>query len=81
MKVAIDRYIEVTPDVRGGKPRIAGRRITIADVAISYLRLRIRYHLDENVNLAIAQGLRRTGIDVTMRRVYEYTRKIRATEC
>ena len=39
MKVAIDRYIEVTPDVRGGKPRIAGRRITIADVAIAYLRL------------------------------------------
>jgi uncharacterized protein (DUF433 family) len=29
MKVAIDR----------GKPRIAGRRITIADVAIAYLRL------------------------------------------
>jgi predicted nuclease of predicted toxin-antitoxin system len=26
---------------------------------------RIRYHLDENVNLAIAQGLRLAGIDVT----------------
>jgi hypothetical protein len=27
---------------------------------------RIRYHLDENVSLAIAQGLRRSGIDVTL---------------
>ena len=26
---------------------------------------RIRYHLDENVSRAIAQGLKRTGIDVT----------------
>ena len=39
MKVTLDRYIEITPDIRGGKPRIAGRRITVADVAISYLRL------------------------------------------
>jgi uncharacterized protein (DUF433 family) len=39
MKVTLDRYIEITPDIRGGKPHIAGRRITIADVAIAYLRL------------------------------------------
>ena len=29
---------------------------------------RIRYHLDENVSCAIAQGLRRAGIDVTIPR-------------
>jgi uncharacterized protein (DUF433 family) len=39
MKVTLDRYIELTPETRGGKPRIAGRRITVADVAIAYLRL------------------------------------------
>ena len=39
MKVTLDRYIEITPDIRGGKPRIAGSRITVADVAIAYLRL------------------------------------------
>jgi uncharacterized protein (DUF433 family) len=39
MKVTLDRYIEITPDIRGGKPRITGRRITVADVAIAYLRL------------------------------------------
>lgn len=26
---------------------------------------RIRYHLDENVDLAVAEGLRRRGVDVT----------------
>jgi uncharacterized protein (DUF433 family) len=40
MKVSGDRYIEITPEVRGGKPCIAGRRITVGDVAIAYLRLR-----------------------------------------
>ena len=39
MTVTLDRYIEITPNIRGGKPRIAGRRITVADVAIAYLRL------------------------------------------
>ncbi len=39
MKVALDRYIEATPEVHGGKPCIVGRRITVADVAIAYLRL------------------------------------------
>ena len=39
MKASVDRYIEITPEVRGGKPCIVGRRITVADVAIAYLRL------------------------------------------
>ena len=30
----IDRYIEITPGVAGGKPRIAGRRITVQNVVI-----------------------------------------------
>lgn len=39
MEVALNRHIEITSEVRGGKPRIAGRRITVADVAIMYLRM------------------------------------------
>ena len=39
MEVKLNRYIEITPNVRSGKPRIAGRRITIGDIAIAYLRL------------------------------------------
>jgi len=30
----LDQHIEITPGTRGGKPRIAGRRITVQDVVI-----------------------------------------------
>jgi len=30
----LDHHIESTPKVAGGKPRIAGRRITVQDIAI-----------------------------------------------
>jgi uncharacterized protein (DUF433 family) len=35
----LDQHIEVTPDVVGGKPRIAGRRITVQDIVIWHERL------------------------------------------
>lgn len=34
-------HIESTPGVAGGRPRIAGRRITVADVAVWHERLRL----------------------------------------
>lgn len=30
----LDRHIEITPDVASGKPRIAGRRITVQNIVI-----------------------------------------------
>jgi len=39
MAIALDRYIETTPEIRGGRPRIADARITVADIALMYLRL------------------------------------------
>lgn len=39
MEITLNRHIELTPEVRGGKPRIAGRRITVADVASMHLRM------------------------------------------
>jgi uncharacterized protein (DUF433 family) len=39
MAIALDRYIETTPDIRGGRPRIADTRITVADVVLMYLHL------------------------------------------
>src|SRR6476619_1544956 len=39
MALLLDRHIETTPDVRGGKPRIAGTRITVADLAMKHLEL------------------------------------------
>lgn len=32
-------HIEITPGIVGGKPRIAGRRITVQDIAIWHERL------------------------------------------
>ncbi|NHC36250.1 DUF433 domain-containing protein [Scytonema millei] len=39
MEVTLNRYIEITPEIRGGKPRIAGTRITVADIAMMYLQM------------------------------------------
>ena len=30
----LDRHIEVTADIAGGKPRIAGRRITVQNIVV-----------------------------------------------
>jgi uncharacterized protein (DUF433 family) len=35
----LDQLIEITPSVAGGKPRIAGHRITVQDIAIWHERL------------------------------------------
>jgi uncharacterized protein (DUF433 family) len=39
MENSLNKYIEVTPGIRSGKPCIVGTRITVADVAIMYLRM------------------------------------------
>ncbi len=35
----LDAHIEITPGIAGGKPRIAGRRITVRNIAIWHERL------------------------------------------
>ncbi len=35
----LDQYIEVTDGIAGGKPRVAGHRITVQDIAIWHERL------------------------------------------
>jgi uncharacterized protein (DUF433 family) len=35
----LDQHIECTPGIAGGKPRIAGHRITVQNIAIWYDRL------------------------------------------
>jgi uncharacterized protein (DUF433 family) len=35
----LDQHIEITPDVAGGKPRIAGRRITVQNIVIWHERM------------------------------------------
>ena len=35
----LEQHIEITPDVAGGKPRIAGRRITVQNIVIQHERM------------------------------------------
>src|SRR5438128_2252300 len=35
----LNQHIELTPDIAGGKPRIAGHRITVQDIVIWHERL------------------------------------------
>lgn len=35
----LDRHIDSSPDIAGGKPRIAGHRITVQDIAIWHQRM------------------------------------------
>ena len=35
----LDQHIEITPGIAGGKPRIAGRRITVQNIAIWHERM------------------------------------------
>lgn len=39
MSLVITEHIEITPGVLGGKPRIAGHRITVAHIALMYLKM------------------------------------------
>ena len=36
---SLDRHIEITPGIVGGKPRVTGRRISVQDIAIWHERL------------------------------------------
>jgi uncharacterized protein (DUF433 family) len=38
-QVVLDRHIEITPHVAGGKPRIAGHRITVQNIVIWHERM------------------------------------------
>ena len=39
MELELDKHIEVTSGTRGGKPRVAGTRITVEDIVLMHLRL------------------------------------------
>jgi len=75
MEAELDHHIEIIPDVRGGRPRIAGTRITVADIVIMHLRLGLsleeiagKYDLDlAGVYAAMAYYYdHRSGIDASI---------------
>ena len=36
---SLDKHIEISPGIAGGKPRIAGRRITVQNIAVWHERI------------------------------------------
>jgi len=39
MEIMLTQHIEISPGVRGGKPHLAGTRITVSDIVIMHLKL------------------------------------------
>ena len=39
MENVLTQHIEITPGIRGGKPRVANTRITVSDVVVMHLKL------------------------------------------
>jgi len=44
MESVLERHIEIGAETRGGKPRISGTRITVADIVMMNLRLGLSVH-------------------------------------
>jgi len=56
MEIQLNRYIEITPNIRSGKRCIAGRRIIVADMAIAYLRLgQLLEEIADKYDLSLAE--------------------------
>jgi uncharacterized protein (DUF433 family) len=39
MTVTLTQHIAINPDIRNGRPHIVGSRITVAEIAIMYLKM------------------------------------------
>lgn len=67
----ISTHIEITPAVAGGKPRIAGHRITVQDVVIWHERL----NLGADV-IASEYGLSLSGVYAALTYYYDHREEI-----
>jgi uncharacterized protein (DUF433 family) len=83
----LDRHIEVTPGVMAGKPRIAGRRITVQNILIWHDRMGMSAdEIAEEYDLTLADVYaalayyfdHRKEFDETMRRGARAVEKMRA---
>ncbi len=56
MKTTLDRHIESTPGIASGKPRIAGRRITVQNIMIWHERMgRSADEIADDYDLSLAE--------------------------
>jgi uncharacterized protein (DUF433 family) len=67
----ITKYIEITPGVLGGKPRIAGHRISVAQIAEMYLKM------GESIEeIATEYNLSPASVHAAMTYYYEHREEI-----
>ncbi len=71
MAAVLDGHIEMTPGTRGGKPRISGTRITVADIVI--MRFRLNQSLEE---IAGVYDLPLAGVHAAMAYYYDHREEI-----
>ncbi len=74
MRIALDRHIEITDGVRGGKPRIAGTRIAVADIAL--------WHLHDGrplAEIAADYSLPLAAVHAAMAYYYDHQHEVDAT--
>ena len=56
MEMGLDKLIEITPGVLGGKPRLAGHRISVADVSIWHYKMGMSLeHIAAHYNVSLAK--------------------------
>jgi uncharacterized protein (DUF433 family) len=68
---ALDRHIEIDPEIAGGKPRIAGHRITVQDIVVWHERL--GQSVDE---IAQAHDLSHAGIHAALAYYFDHRLEI-----
>lgn len=71
MELVLDRFIEIAPDVRGGRPRLSGTRIAVADIVLMHLRLG-----QSLVEIAGKYNLSLAAIHVAMAYYYDHRAEI-----
>ena len=71
MENILIQHIEITPGVRGGKPRLAGSRITVTDIVIMHLKL--GQSVDE---IATEYNLSLAGIHAALAYYYDHQAEI-----
>lgn len=74
MENVLIQHIEITPGVAGGKPRIAGHRITVQDVVVWHERMGMS--ADE---IATEHGLTLSDVFAALAYYYDHREEIDAT--
>lgn len=82
----LDKHIETTPGIAGGKPRIAGRRITVQNIAVWHERIGMSAdEISAEYDLTLADVFAalayyfdyRSEIDESIRKDWDFTEGLR----